>query len=88
MMLRDWFAGQAILMPVSETQDVSKCDDFGLLERFGTEDEKERGFLLVSGNRQFIWNIELRATLEARARAMLRYAEADAMLAARKEPKP
>lgn len=79
---REWFAGMAILIPITETQDVSRCDDQDLLERFGTEEEKERGFIPVSGQKMFIWNIELRASLESRARAILRYAEADAMVAA------
>jgi len=82
--LRDWFAGQ-VMHDTRLAEDISQCDDSDLLDRFGTEDEKENGFLCVSRDRQSFSNIELRLKLEARARARIRYNEADAMLKAREE---
>ena len=98
MTLRDWFAGN-LHLETEILESVSKCDDADLLERFGTEAEKEEGFTIcfpgarnaehnVAGRPEFggdvpFRNIELRQQLEARARARLRLIEADAMLAAR-----
>lgn len=77
----DYFASQAMNLPISEIQDVSQCDDEDLLERFGTEKEKQIGFTPVSGGNPVPFkNIELRARLESRARAEIRYIEAEAML--------
>ena len=84
MSLRDYFAGK-VIADTSLAEDISQCDDSDLLERFGTEDEKENGFIPVFGGRQLFSNIELRSKLEARARARIRYNEADAMLKAREE---
>lgn len=95
MSLRDFFAC-SLPLDTGEIEDVSKCDDNDLLERFGTEEEKQTGFEMcfpssvnckrvvagmveVGGAMPFA-NIELRKKLEARARAALRYMEADAML--------
>lgn len=99
MSLRDWFAGQPIV-PNGHLECIGQCDDSDLLERYGTEEEKEQGFRMVFGltNPQFrhtlaavevtgaampLANALLRQKLEARARAEMRFAEADAMLAAR-----
>jgi hypothetical protein len=84
MTLRDWFAG-TIQYDKSIMEDVGACDDQDLLERYGTEAEKDEGFRLVLPNGPMpIMNIILRQKLESRARAELRYIEADAMLEARK----
>lgn len=98
MSLRDWFAG-TIGFKTDEIEIISKCDDDDLLDRFGTDKEKERGFQMcfpaarslertIAGSPEIggeipFYNIELRANLEARARAHLRYLESDAMLRAR-----
>lgn len=86
----------SIKLPTESIEDISKCDDDDLLNRFGTEEEKSEGFkpchtgaknltrtvygMEESGGRMPFWNIELRQRLESRARARLRYAEADAMI--------
>ena len=87
MSLRDWFAA-TIQYNKDLTGDISRCDDQDLVERFGTESEKDEYFdCVLPGCPIPFKNIELRARLEARARAVIRYREADAMLAGRrKEP--
>lgn len=99
MTLRDWLAGQPIV-PNGHLEAVSNCDDADLLERYGTEEDKEQGFtpvfgvtnpayrhafaaVEVAGSAMPMQNILLRQRLEARARAEIRYEEADAMLAER-----
>ena len=84
MELRDWFAG-TIGHP--DIEGVSQCDDQDLLERYGTEEEKEEGFIFaVPGYPIKFKSILLRQRLEAAARAELRYIEADAMLKEREAP--
>lgn len=84
MVLRDWFAA-TIQYDKSIMEDVGACDDQDLLERYGTEAEKDDGFRCVLPNGPMpIVNIILRQRLESRARAELRYIESDAMLEARK----
>lgn len=81
MSLRVWFA-TFLTSDSHEIDAVSDCDDQDLLERFGTEEEKEEGFRFHIPNTPMLYrSIELRKTLEARARARLRLIEADAMLA-------
>lgn len=98
MTLRDYFA-VSLSLDTSRVEDISQCDDRDLLERFGTEEEKAEGFMFVMPNavgmertvagvlehrgKQYFSNIALRLRLEARARAEIRWAEADAMLAMR-----
>lgn len=83
MTLRDWFAAT---IPYDRylMEDISRCDDQDLVERFGTTEEKDEyfDFVFPSGSIPFK-NIELRARLESRARAVIRYREADAMIAER-----
>ena len=88
MSLRDWFAA-TIQYDKDLMEDISRCDDQDLVERFGTEAEKDDYFdCVLPGAPIPFKNIELRARLEARARAVIRYREADAMLAERwKEPR-
>jgi hypothetical protein len=82
MSLRDYFACH--VQPREETDDISRCDDQDLLEKYGTPEEIDEGFRLVLPEQSmYLRNITLRAALESRARAHLRYLEADAMLAER-----
>lgn len=82
--LRDYFAG-TIQLTQSELSQFSDCDDQDLLQRFGTPEDIEQGFQHVSAGRSMpVLNILLRAKLESRGRAALRYLESDAMLAARR----
>ena len=81
--LRDWFAA-TIRYDKDLMEDISRCDDQDLVERFGTEEEKDEYFDCVFPGQPIPFkNIELRARLEARGRALIRYREADAMLAER-----
>ena len=81
MTLRDWFAA-TIGHP--DIGGVSQCDDQDLLERYGTPEEIDEGFRMVLPEQPMVLrNVLLRQKLEARARAELRYLEADAMLAER-----
>lgn len=81
MTLLDWFAGRCEI-EMEELSQFSQCDDQDLLQRFGTTEEIEEGFRFVSsGETQFVSNILLRALLESRGRAALRYLEAEAMIA-------
>jgi hypothetical protein len=83
MTLRDWFAG-TIKYDKELMENVSRCDDQDLIERFGLESEKDEYFEYVGPESDMPFkNIELRIKLEARARARLRYLEADAMIAER-----
>ena len=87
MTLRDWFAA-TIQYDKDIMEDISNCDDQDLIENFGLPEEKDEYFEFVCPGFPQKWkNIELRAKLEARARARIRYREADAMLVerARKE---
>lgn len=80
MSLRDWFAS-TIQYDKSLMEDVSNCDDQDLIERFGTAEEKDEYFDFVLPDRPMPFkNIILRTKLEARARAAIRYLEADAMI--------
>jgi hypothetical protein len=86
MTIRDWFAA-TIQYSKDLMEDVSRCDDQDLIERFGIDSEKDEYFDFVSPERSMPFkNILLRAKLEARARACIRYAEADAMIAERDKP--
>jgi hypothetical protein len=83
MPLRDWFAA-TIQYDKELMEDVSRCDDQDLVERFGLESEKDEYFDFVGPEGAMPFkNIELRIKLEARARAHIRYIEADAMIAER-----
>ena len=83
MSLRDWFAA-TIRYDRDIMEDISECDDQDLIENFGSPEEKDEYFEFVCPGFPQKWkNIELRAKLEARARARIRYREADAMLAER-----
>ncbi len=95
MALIDYMATH-IPLPLDVIEDIQKCDDTDLLDRFGTEEEKEHGFSPCNpsarnlahwvcgreelGGRMPFSNIELRLKLESRARAAIRYAEATAMM--------
>lgn len=80
MTLLDWFAG-TLRLTNEDLVQFSEADDQDLLQRFGTPEEIEQGFTHVSpGQPMPVANIELRAALEARGRAALRYFEAVAML--------
>lgn len=80
MSLRAWFA-TFLTSDSHEIDAVSDCDDQDLLERFGTEEEKDEGFRFHLPNTPMLYrSIELRKSLEARARARLRLIEADAMI--------
>src|SRR6478609_2161533 len=83
MTLRDYFATH--LTPDTQAMDaLSDADDQDLLQTYGTPEEIEEGFSYISpGSPMTLWNIELRASLEARGRAKLRWLEADAMLSSR-----
>jgi len=84
--LRDFFAS---VIPYDKEimEDISRCDDQDLIERFGTEEEKDEYFDLVPARAPMPFkNIELRTKLEARGRAKLRYLEADAMISERGRP--
>lgn len=83
-----------IAVPTSILTDLLSCDDKLLLERFGTEEEKEQGFTPVDnggyrreagrmerGQGIPLRNLELRHQLESRARAWFRAIEADALIA-------
>jgi len=89
MTLRDYFAAQAMHTPLVEFQEVARCSVADLLEHYGTEVEKDWGLVPTFGSEMPIpvRNIKLRAKLESRMRAHLRYIEADSMLARREMPR-
>lgn len=78
---RQYLLGQALQLDSREIEDIAHLDDQDLMQRFGTETEQDAFFETVSPGAPVPWkNIELRAVLEARARARLRIIEVDALL--------